>query len=51
MNCLHNFNNLVSCNKSKNQIYIIVLVKVNVEEKGVSLFSIPKTLKGVKKNE
>lgn len=29
MKMLHNLNNVASCNKSKNEIYIIVLVKVN----------------------
>lgn len=30
---LHNFNNVVSCNKSKNQIYIIVITRANADER------------------
>lgn len=46
---LHNFNNAVSCSKSKTK-YVVEIVKANAE-KGVSLFLMFKTLKGVKKRK
>ena len=45
---LYNSSNAVRCNKSKNQIHIIVIMKGNAD-KGVSLFPMPKTVKRVNK--
>lgn len=48
---LHNFNNAVSSNKSKNQIYIIVIIKANADKRALVFFLFQKVLKGVKKND
>lgn len=35
---LHNYHNAVSSNKSKNQIYIIVIMKANADKKVLAFF-------------
>ncbi|WP_315675839.1 hypothetical protein [Clostridium sp. 19966] len=37
-NSIHNFNNAVSSNKSKNQKYIIVIMKANAGKKTLAFF-------------